>query len=231
MIYITGDIHGDYHRVEQFCEKVQPTSDDILVILGDAGFNYFLDWRDQHMKKKISKLPITVFSIHGNHEQRPETIPSYHPREWHGGYVFVEDAYPNILFARDGDVYNLDGKSTLVIGGAYSVDKYRRLTFGWNWWPDEQPSEEIKKKVENVLEARSWSVDIVLSHTTPLKYEPVEAFLPMVDQNTVDKSTEIWLDTIEDRLKYRHWYAGHYHTEKNIDKLSIMFESIREFTV
>ena len=89
----------------------------------------------------------------------------------------------------------------------------------------------FKKKVENVLEARSWSVDIVLSHTTPLKYEPVEAFLPMVDQNTVDKSTEIWLDTIEDRLKYRHWYAGHYHTEKNIDKLSIMFESIREFTV
>ena len=145
--------------------------------------------------------------------------------------MFVEDASPNILFARDGDVYDLDGKSTLVIGGAYSVDKYRRLTFGWNWWPDEQPSEEIKKKVENVLEARSWSVDIVLSHTTPLKYEPVEAFLPMVDQNTVDKSTEIWLDTIEDRLKYRHWYAGHYHTEKNIDKLSIMFESIREFTV
>ena len=149
MIYITGDTHGDFHRIEQFCEKVQPTSDDVLVILGDAGFNYFLDWRDQHMKKKIAKLPITVFSIHGNHEKRPETIPSYHSREWHGGFVFVEDVYPNILFARDGDVYDLDGKSTLVIGGAYSVDKYRRLTFGWNWWPDEQPSEEIKKKVEN----------------------------------------------------------------------------------
>ena len=36
MIYITGDTHGDFHRIEQFCEKVQPTSDDILVILGDA---------------------------------------------------------------------------------------------------------------------------------------------------------------------------------------------------
>lgn len=86
MIYITGDTHGDFHRIEQFCEKVQPTSDDVLVILGDAGFNYFLDWRDQHMKKKIAKLPITVFSIHGNHEKRQETIPSYYSREWHGGY-------------------------------------------------------------------------------------------------------------------------------------------------
>ena len=58
---------------------------------------------NSNIKKKIAKLPITVFSIHGNHEQRPETIPSYHSREWHGGHVFVEDAYPNILFAQDGD--------------------------------------------------------------------------------------------------------------------------------
>ena len=80
-----------------------------------------------------------------------------------------------------------------------------------------------------MLEARNWNIDIVLSHTTPLKYEPVEAFLPMVDQNTVDKSTEIWLDSIEERLEYKHWYAGHYHIEKHIDKLTILFESIREF--
>ena len=70
-------------------------------------------------------------------------------------------------------------------------------------------------------------MDIVLSHTGPLKYEPIEAFLPMVDQRTVDKSTEIWLDRIEDRLDYQHWYFGHYHTEKEIDKISILFQSIQ----
>ena len=52
-----------------------------------------------------------------------------------------------------------------------------------------------------------------------------------IDQSKVDKSTETWLDSIEGRLTYRHWYAGHYHTEKSIDKLTILFESIREFTV
>ena len=41
-----------------------------------------------------------------------------------------------------------------------------------------------------------WKVDVVLSHTTPLKYEPVEVFLPQIDQSQVDKSTEIWLDSI-----------------------------------
>ena len=69
-----------------------------------------------------------------------------------------------------------------------------------------------------------WKVDIVLTHTTPLKYEPVEVFLSMIDQSSVDKSTEQWLDKIENRLDYHKWYCGHYHTSKQIDKLQIMFE-------
>ena len=77
--------------------------------------------------------------------------------------------------------------------------------------------------MENTLDHLNWQIDIVLSHTTPLKYEPVEVFLPGVDQSKVDKSTEKWLDGIEERLKYRKWYCGHYHTEKKIDRLQIMF--------
>lgn len=69
----------------------------------------------------------------------------------------------------------------------------------------------------------------MLSHTTPLKYEPVEVFLPGVDQSKVDKSTEEWLDGIEDKLEYQKWYCGHYHTEKKIDRLEIMFQNVEEF--
>ena len=50
-----------------------------------------------------------------------------------------------------------------------------------------------------------------------------------VDQSRVDKSTEEWLDTIEQRLAYKRWYCGHYHTEKVIDRMTFMFESIRAF--
>lgn len=80
-----------------------------------------------------------------------------------------------------------------------------------------------------MLAQRGWRIDAVLSHTEPLKYEPVEVFLSCVDQSTVNKSTEQWLDSMEDRLTYKRWYAGHYHTEKTIDKLMLLFESIREF--
>ena len=231
MIYITGDTHGDFSRIERFCDRFHLSKDDVMIILGDAGFNYYGGKRDQRSKKRMAELPITIFSIHGNHEMRPGTIPSYRLRKWNGGMVFDEDEYPNLLFAVDGEVFDMGGQKTIVIGGAYSVDKYYRLANGWNWWADEQPTPEMKKGIEKVLDYENWKVDAVLTHTVPLKYEPVEVFLPQIDQSKVDKSTETWLDSIEDRLTYKHWYAGHYHTEKDIDRLTLLFESIREFKV
>ena len=134
----------------------------------------------------------------------------------------MEERYPNILFAKDGEVYDLHGKKAIAIGGAYSIDKAWRIE-GQSWWADEQPTPAIKDRVEHALDRLNWQIDIVLSHTTPLKYEPIEVFLPGIDQSKVDKSTEEWLDSIEDRLKYSKWYCGHYHTEKKIDRLQIMF--------
>ena len=76
--------------------------------------------------------------------------------------VFVEDAYPNLLFAVDGEVFDMGGLQTIAIGGAYSVDKYYRLMNGWNWWPDEQPTPEMKKGIEKCLDYQHWKVDVVL---------------------------------------------------------------------
>ena len=66
---------------------------------------------------------------------------------------------------------------------------------------------------------------MVLSHTCPFRYEPIEMFLPIVDQSTVDASTEHWLDKIEQSLSYKAWYCGHWHTDKRIDKLHFLYHS------
>lgn len=228
MIYITGDTHGQFGRIEEFCERLKTSREDILIILGDAGINFSGQKQDSLKKRFLESLSITLFCIHGNHEQRPYTIDSYKEKSWHGGTVYYEEKYP-LLFAKDGEVFDLDGKQVIVMGGAYSIDKMFRLIYGYGWWEDEQPSEEIKKYVEAQLDKLGWKVDVVLSHTTPLKYEPVEVFLPGVDQSKVDKSTEEWLDGIEDKLEYQKWYCGHYHTEKKIDRLEIMFQNVEEF--
>lgn len=148
---------------------------------------------------------------------------------WRGGVVYYEEEYPDLLFAKEGEVFDFGGKKAIVMGGAYSVDKKVRLMYGFDWWPDEQPSEEIKRDVELKLDELEWKVDVVLSHTTPLKYEPVEVFLKGIDQSRVDKSTEEWLDGIEDRLEYGKWYCEYYHTVKKIDRVKLMFENVDEF--
>jgi len=186
LIYYTGDIHGSTLEIVTFCMRFKPTKDDTIVILGDVGANYFGDLRDNKLKEEFSKLEPTIFCIHGNHEMRPWNIPTYNAKEWNGGTVWYEEKYPNILFAKDGEIFDIEGTKHLVIGGAYSVDKYYRLSRGYGWWEDEQPSEEIKQYVEKQIKEKDF--DVILSHTCPFKYEPIETFLPGIDQSTVDQA-------------------------------------------
>ena len=123
MVYLTGDTHGDFRRIADFCKRFETSGDDVMIILGDTGINFSGGLKDQAKKDYIAAIPITLFCIHGNHEQRPYNIPSYQEKEWHGGIVYVEEEYPNILFAKDREIFELDGYQTIAIGGAYSIDR------------------------------------------------------------------------------------------------------------
>ena len=155
MIYFTGDIHGAVDGIADFINKIHPTMEDVIVLLGDVGANYYTGRRDNLLKAFLNDAGTVFLCIHGNHERRPTTIPGYVETEWHGGKAWVQPEYPNLIFARDGEIYTLNGLRYLVIGGAYSVDKYYRLSRGWGWWPDEQPSPEIKTFVEQQILALS----------------------------------------------------------------------------
>lgn len=87
MIYVTGDTHGSFERVENFCQRFNTKNDDIMIILGDAGINFSGPRYDRLKKRQLEELPITIFAIHGNHEQRPFTIESYKEQVWNGGMV------------------------------------------------------------------------------------------------------------------------------------------------
>lgn len=222
MVFITGDIHGNPTRIVNFARNQDLTKDDVIVILGDVGANYYRGQRDKMMKQVMSELAPTILCVHGNHEARPTSIPGYQQKEWQGGTVWYQPQYPNLLFAKDGEIFQLGDYRCMVIGGAYSVDKFYRQSRGWSWWADEQPSDEIKAYVEAQLVQHP--VDVLFSHTCPERYTPVECFLPMIDQSTVDRSTEEWLGEIEASINYQAWYCGHWHINKRIDKMHFLHE-------
>ena len=227
MIYITGDKHANFEEVLNFCYVNKTSLDDTLIVLGDAGINYYANENDYILKNSLLQYPITFFCIHGNHEERPENIKTYKKKKFHDGIVYYEEDYPNILFAKDGEIYNINGKSILVIGGAYSVDKEYRLLKGWSWFKDEQPNKEIVKYIEKQITKQRY-FDIVLTHTCPIKTEPRHMFLPFIDQSKVDKTTELLLQRIADWITFDNWYFGHFHGHWDNGKYHMLFEDYVE---
>ena len=65
--------------------------------------------------------------IIGKHEQRRQTIDSYREKQWHGGTVYYEEEYPDLLLAKDVEAFELDGKHTIVMCEVYSIDKMIQL--------------------------------------------------------------------------------------------------------
>lgn len=199
------------------------------VITGvNTRWSYVNAWEPKSINGGAPKYSVSLI-IPKSDTKTIEKIQAAIQAAWNGGMVYVEEQYPNILFAKDGEIYNFNGKSVIVIGGAYSVDKYYRLNNGLMWFDTEQPDDEIKAYVESKLDKANWSIDIVLSHTVPIEAEPVWNFIPGIDQTTVDKSTEQWLQRIYDNLDLREgWYAGHYHCEAEENGIRILFEDYDE---
>lgn len=199
-----------------------------IIILGDAGLNFYLNNTDKKYKKLLNSQGYHIYCVRGNHEERPENIPGMILVEDIDvdNFVWLEEAYPNIRYFVDGNIYNINGKNALVIGGAYSVDKWFRLArAGYSkdeaetanpkkcgWFKSELlTADEMDAITEKIVGER---FDFVLSHTCPLSWEPNDLFLNGIDQNQVDKSMEIWMDKLLNTIDWRVWLFGHYHADR-----------------
>ena len=115
-----------------------------------------------------------MFCIQGNHEQRPFNIETYEEIEMFGAKVYIEKEFNNLILAKDGEIYSFDGFQTIVIGGAYNIDKLYRIVHNLPWFKDEQPSDKSKKYVEKQLKKKKWKIDLVISHTCSFDYRPIK---------------------------------------------------------
>lgn len=239
-IYITGDIHGDTSRfleLKYFCKDTPDA--EWIICLGDVGLNYYGKDTpgEQYIKKVASGIPAKLFCIHGNHERRPSGEDGYQMVALKEGpirgFMWWNPEYPNQYFAIDAGLYKIQTSerqlTALVCGGAYSVDKYYRLQNGWNWWSDEQPSDSTKDLTKYMAEKRQ--IDIMLTHTCPLRFIPTELFIDGIDQSTVDQSTEEFFDELYEQFPADHkpmWYFGHFHGNKYTDEYVMLFDDIIE---
>ena len=190
-------------------------SETAVIILGDFGANYYLSKHDWKIKHHAAKFGYTIYALRGNHEQRASLVKNMEKvyDNFVHGCVFEEVEFPNIkYFADEVAEYNIMDKKILCIPGAYSVDKWYRLQNDWQWFAQEQLSEEEMKIAEEQFSGKYY--DFVFSHTCPISWEPNDLFLSMIDQSTVDKTMEVWMDKFKEKILWKHWVFGHFHSDR-----------------
>lgn len=229
-IYVTGDFHGslDIKKItnKNWPEQKELTKNDVLIQLGDFGLiwgntkeeQYWLDW--------LGDKPFTFAFIEGNHENYHLLNQLPITEKW-GGKVRIihtnkDNNHPIYQLMR-GEVYNINGKKILTLGGADSQDKAYR-TENINWWKEEAWSYSETDYIISQVIKHNGKFDYVLSHTCPNSVG-VE-YLYIINKNVHSKTIEYYegkcncsvgnaMQVLIDKfnLTCKQWHYGHWHDD------------------
>lgn len=210
MIYVTGDTHRKIDN--RFSEKplTKLTEKDYLIILGDFGGVWYDDESDNLFLSYFEKQKYTTLFIDGNHENHKK-LNDFPVEIWNGGKV--HKIKNNIFHLMRGQIFNIDGYKIFTFGGAYSIDKHLRTEF-IDWWKEEEGNYEEMNEAFDNLEKENNQVDFILTHAGPAS--KLKNFFNYFGMNFTSSSTEKFLDEINNKVNYKHWFCGHYHENVNL---------------
>lgn len=217
MIYITGDMHGDYSRFEDERLK-QLTKDDFLIVCGDFGFVWGCVQHDpvrvvleKRQLDELEKLPFTILFVDGNHENFDRLETEFPEVEKFGNLVHQLRA--NVFHLQRGRVYTIEGKQLYTFGGASSIDKAMRME-NVSWWSRELPEDFEYERGTASLKAHDFKVDYIITHTAPVEVVKTMGFNPYLSQ---DMELMSYLSYIMEKTDFQQWFFGHWHTDESID--------------
>lgn len=232
-IFVLGDLHGNSRGEMKFLNsrnfnKKSLTKEDVVVQLGDFGYYWYYPEThkynsDYHWRKWFAAQPYTLLIVPGNHENY-DLINNLPIEEKWGGKVFVE--YTNkgpIYIAKRGEIYIINGKKCLVMGGAQSGDISMRKSYNdylekkcklyeVSYWNQETLSKEDMENAKNNLLKHNFCIDYVFSHTAP---NEVIDYNFTINYQKINEKTTFLLEELFDSISVKEWHFGHIHT--NID--------------
>lgn len=249
MIYITGDVHGDFTRFSKnrpFWKHCKPTENDYVIICGDFGLAWEFDEILDYALNFYASRPYTLLWVQGNNENY-NLIEKYALSEWNGGKVrhIIQD---KVILLERGQVFNIEGKRFFTFGGADSFDIEGRVLdkrdprfserrkeaersgipyriVGELWWWQELPMNYQMQEGRNNLEKVGYCVDYVITHCLPSSKQKeigLKRGITYYDNVLTDYFEEIDL-----KLQYDTWFCGHYHENRIVDnKHIVLYESV-----
>lgn len=234
-IFITGDTHGSYDITKlsrrHFLEGKLLTKDDYVIICGDFGCVWGGEFEssDRWWQNWLDKQPWTTLWIDGNHENH-DLLASYPIERWHNGNIHKINQ--SIFHLMRGEVFILNGKTFFTFGGGYSTDRSYRKE-GVSWWKKELPTHQEVQHALHTLQNYQQKVDIILSHDAPRDIKEYLGFYNICDMEAYGKEYEDIHNVLyhfKKNVQFQDWYLGHYHIDKNIGNMHILYNNIIEIT-
>lgn len=226
MIFITGDTHipNDIEKLNElsFPEYKKLTKKDYVIITGDFGGVWNNSKQELYWRECLDNKSWTTLFLDGNHENF-DLLYQFPVEDKFGGKVHkINDSIYHLI---RGQVFNINNLKFFTMGGATSTDRQNRIK-NISWWEEEIPNQiEMREGLSN-LEKHNNEVDYIITHTcsssTLQDITEIYGFQPK-PEDAVNK----YLQIIEEKVKFRKWYFGHFHEDIEIDeKHTLLFEKI-----
>lgn len=205
MIFVTGDIHGEYKRFESSRLK-KLTENDCLIVCGDFGFIWDNSKKERQTLRKICDKKYKTLFVDGTHENF-SLLATYPVVELFGGRA--RKIGGNLYQLLRGEIYRIEDKTFFAFGGGDSDDKELRRENG-TWWKEEMPSMiEMQYGIEN-LDKVDRKVDYVITHQPSMKDMALAAHKCRIDPLST------YFDELSKNITYKKWYFGSLHKNKKL---------------
>ena len=216
MIYVTGDMHGDFERFNS-AEMKKLKKGDTLLICGDFGFIWDGSKQEKAVLDRFREMEFTIAFIDGCHENF-DLLEKFKTAKWNGG--LVRGIKKNVINLMRGQVYTIEGKKIFAFGGGHSQDyDFRREN---NWWEREQPTHEEILGAIDTLEKHGNTVDYIITHEPPASLKDclnVDVFQRL--------EVHAFFEDIIKACRFKKWFFGKCHIDKNIPiKFYAVFDNI-----
>ncbi|MBP5461995.1 MAG: metallophosphoesterase [Lachnospiraceae bacterium] len=236
MIFVTGDCHGDFRKfsTQVFPEQKEMSRDDCVIVCGDFGI-WADDSSERYWLKWLEEKPFTVLFVDGNHENFDRLYGGEFPTvDFCGGKA--HRIRSNVFHLMRGYVYEIEGKKFFTFGGAKSHDiddgvldemdfpsreallkkakemrkanKMFRINH-LSWWELELPTESELEFGMQTLAQHGNEVDFIVTHCCP---QSIASLCGFRDGDILTQ----YFNAIAETVKFKKWFFGHYHGDKQI---------------
>jgi predicted phosphodiesterase len=204
-LFIVGDTHADDSFVAYVHKEARSLGVDTIVQLGDFGYDFnrnMLASIEAWLNRDENHKWYWLDGNHDHHDYIEAVILA--GQSWDHP---VAHFHERMFYCPRGSTVKIGDKKCLFLGGAFSIDRYRR-TLGVSWWEQEMIRySDMERAVRN-----GTDIDVMFTHDVPPMAFIDDALRSANYKIDPDSSANRRnLGRVVEEVAPKHLYHGHYH--------------------